>query len=200
MLVAAFAYRYEPDWLVDQLYENLGWVDGFAVHDGRAATEVWQPPKDRQQILLDKAVELGATWVLHTAPDERFDRTAETTIREAIRSPNRRFSFPLREMWTPTHFRVDGIWGRKWRTRLGRVGDKNTALVQLPVNIYHLKMIEPENRVERARVHTAHNTWNDHHRGFDYLTDEKGLRLKPVPKRRGYDPPYRPYVFRVDEP
>ena len=30
-LVAAFCYRYEPEWLVDQLIENLAWVDDFAI-------------------------------------------------------------------------------------------------------------------------------------------------------------------------
>jgi len=34
-IIAAFAYRYEPDWLIDDLRENLSWVDGFAELDDR---------------------------------------------------------------------------------------------------------------------------------------------------------------------
>ena len=29
-IIAAFAYRYEPDWMIEQLRQNLSWVDGFA--------------------------------------------------------------------------------------------------------------------------------------------------------------------------
>lgn len=59
-------------------------------------------------------------------------------------------------------------------------------------------MIEPANRLERARVHTLANTWDNRERGFAYMLDERGLRLERIPEGREFSPPYRPYRFKVD--
>jgi len=39
-IIAAFAYRYEPDWLIDDLREDLSWVDGFTELDDRDRSDV----------------------------------------------------------------------------------------------------------------------------------------------------------------
>jgi hypothetical protein len=200
VIVAGFAFRYEPDWMVDQLKENLAWVDGFAVFDGRQAIEPWEKRTGRNEAIWSTAREMGATWILHTAPDERWEPDAATKIADALAShPRGRFAFPLREMWTPTAYRSDGAWGKKYRVRVSRLDDPGRATFYVDSNIYHLKMIEPENRAERQRVHTAYNTWDNRSKGFAYMTDERGLRLTEVPPDRLYTPGYRPYRFSVPE-
>ncbi len=198
-IIAAFAYRYEPDWLIDQLRENLAWCDGFAELDDRARTEPWGDTAERTAALMAIARDMGADWVYYTAPDERLeDGAGETLRRLAERGRYDRYRFHLREMWTPDAWRSDGMWGRKRRTRFYRPGTSGKGR-NVDLNIYHLKMIEPENRVERARVHAAHNTWDNRARGFEYMLDETGLELTRIPDGRGYSPAYRSYRFEVEE-
>lgn len=205
MIIAGFAYRYEPDWMIDQLRENLYWVDGFVDYDTRDATEPWVPATKRTAELYKRARRLAGDrpcWFLQTAPDERFESLAiDESVRWAIDHwPTSRFSFNLRELYTPTAYRVDGIWGKKIRRRLYRLGPggpMGAQPVHLDFNIYHLKMIEPENRRRRAEVFKAHNHWDNKTLGFDYLTDESGLQTEEIPAGRGYDPAYQTYEFSV---
>jgi hypothetical protein len=201
MVVAGFAHRYEPDWMVSDLKENLSWVDGYAAYDDRDNPQVWSPAKQRNQKVFDLALQLGADWVLFTAPDERWSPNTEQVVRTAVDMPtSRRFAFPLREMWTPTEYRVDGVWGTKRRARLTRLGVstvRTPPIVLDAANIYHLKMIEPENRERRVAVFKAHNNWDNKTRGFDYLADETGLELETVPDHLAYTPAYRSYQFAV---
>lgn len=196
-IVAAFAYRYEPEWLVDQLRENLSWVDGFAELDTRGRSDVWMPRGERVAELQRIAKGMGADWILHLDPDERLEDGAEAKLREVAESGPGRCSLRMRELWTPDAWRSDGVWGDRWRRRFYHVGHEAAEIQQIDVTIYHLKMIEPANRAERARVHTAHNTWDNRSRGFGYMTDESQLTLEPVPAGRGYSPPYKPYAFEV---
>ncbi len=197
-IIAAFAYRYEPDWLIDQLRENLSWVDGFAELNDRGSTEPWRVRADRSAELKRIALEMQPDWIFWTAPDERLEDRAARVLRRLARHPHGRYSFALREMWEPDAYRVDGVWGRKRRGRFYRPGARMPSR-RVDLNIYHLKMIEPENRAERARVHTLANTWDNRRRGFAYMTDERRLRLGRIPAGRGYSPPYRPYRFEVPE-
>lgn len=200
MIVAGYAHRYEPDWLIDQLRANLGWVDGFAVHDDRENSAVWSVAKERNQKVIDKAVEMGADWVLFTAPDERWSPNAEQVIRAAIEDkPKGRFAFPLRELWTPTEYRVDGVWGHKRRARLYRPAAFKSGHIYVlrDVNLYHLKMIERTNRERRVEVFNQHNKWDNRTTGFDYLADETGLTLEAIPPALMYKPKYRTYEFSV---
>lgn len=190
-IIAAFAYRYEPDWMVEQLRENLSWVDGFAELNDRARTEPWGNTAERNAAVLAIAREMGAEWVYFTAPDERLQDGAEDVLRKLSRGRHSKYRFHLREMWTPTHYRCDGDWGHRRRTRFYRL-DTTDSSRMADIEIAHLKMID--NRAERARVHSRYNTWDNKSRGFDYMTDERGLELAPA---RPFSPPYRPYEFRV---
>jgi hypothetical protein len=198
-IIAAFAYRYEPDWLIDELRQNLSWVDGFAELDDRDRTEPWGVNADRVKQLMAIARAMEPDWIFYTAPDERLEDRAADVLREVAERPGgTRYSFRLREMWRPDAYRVDGVWGRKLRARFFRPGELHSTRA-LDLNIYHLKMIEPENRRERRRVHTAHNRWDNKRRGFAYMTDERGLRLEAIPDGRGFTPAYQPYRFEVAE-
>jgi len=130
-------------------------------------------------------------------------------------NPNIIYTFDLRELWTPRTYRIDGIWGKKKRPRLfaikpGQVFDKSPiqcksypinagyTFCHLPVNIYHLKMINPSNRKLRAEVFTKLDPNLKYQSiGYDYLFDETGLQLEQIPKGRGYSPRYKEYTFTV---
>ena len=106
MIVAAYAFRYEPDWLIEELRENLSWVDGFAALDTRGHKDVWVPRKERVEGMQALGREMGATWMLHLDPDERLQDGAEETLRKLSRGSHPRYSLKMCELWTPDKYRV----------------------------------------------------------------------------------------------
>lgn len=200
-LVVGYAHKYEPSWLIDDLRENLSWVDGFVSLDQTdRVDELWSPRAERVRALQDLGRKVGGEWMMIIDPDERLEDDAEARIRELIDGdPKRRFTFQFRELFTPTHYRIDGVWGSKTRRRLFHLRQARAPRVLVDLNLYHLKHIEPENRALRARVHKQANTWDNHRLGFDYLADDKGMVLEEIPEGRGFQPAYRPYRFQVPE-
>jgi hypothetical protein len=181
-LIAVFGIKYEPQWLVDDLMENLApHVDGFAIVDCRDRTDEFWIHEGEYRKLQRKALEdAGADWALVTSPDERwapdFSKHVRPMINNADRWAHRRtppvLVFPLLEMWTPTHARVDGIWGRKTRARVYKLlpnqtyQDRRLQTSPVPIDrryprrrmntpLIHLKMIEPENRPARAEAYAV---------------------------------------------
>lgn len=217
-LTAIYARRDEPAELVDGLRANLAWVDHIVEvpvapdgpwdHEGRLNA--------RKRDLLERA---GAGWVLFVDPDERVEDSAADLIPPLLATARRStiFMFPFREMWTPTQWRCDGQWGVKGaRKRLfhlhpgQRFPDKPIHCQPIPIVprrfrqllptfMYHLKMIEPGNRVERARAYRDADPAGRWLNGGDWthLHDETGLQLADIEPGRGFSPPYRPgsYVF-----
>jgi hypothetical protein len=198
-LVCAYARKYEPQHLVDDLRRNMSWVDGFVELDQRDRTdELWSPRAERVAELRRLAEEAGADWCLIVDPDERMEDDAESYVRWAVGDdPSVRHTFPFKELWTSDEYRVDGVWGLKTRRRLFHLRAPMSARRLAWARIYHLKMIEPANRAVRAAVHGQANTWDNKSLGFDYLAQEEGLVTERVPAGRGYSPPYRPYRFEV---
>lgn len=226
-IVATYKRWAEPASLITDLRDNLSpWVDAFVElrnptagswpHEGQAL--------ERQRQLVRR--EHGPCWALFIDPDERIEDGAVNVVREAIarayaQGPGRQaqFQFPLREMWTPTQWRTDGDWGRKKpRTRLyhlhpgQRFRDKpihcgvvpigpNGNRITLPVAMYHLKNIEPANRIARAQAYLDADPRFEHQRregrGWDWLYDETGLTLAEIEPGRGFTPAYEPgsYLF-----
>lgn len=226
-VVAVTTQRDEPDWLVNDLTANLPWCADVLVHkvprSGPWGHEGQQNAAKRE--LLRQA---GATWALFVDPDERIENAAADIIPDLLGQARRgtatAFGFPLREMWTPTAYRVDGTWGAKkprvrlfWLRPEGVYPDKpihcgvapfgsRASMALLPVNLYHLKNIEPGNRVERAKAYMAADPAFAHQKpetvqqNWDWLTDETGLQLEEIPEGRGFTPVYtRPYEFRAPE-
>lgn len=201
-IAVIYCRKYEPQHLVDELRANLAWADCFVERDERSQGELWSVRRERNQKLIRQArEESDADWFLLMDPDERMQNGAEDEIREATEGPiGFRYSFPLRELWTPDQYRTDGIWGQKTRRRLfHRTRPAPYRIFKLSSVMYHLKMIEPENRVLRAKVHNRANTWDNKKQGFDYLAEEAGLVLQQVLPHEGYYPPYTPYKFSVPE-
>lgn len=228
-VVACTTQRNEPDWMLEDLHTNLaGWVDEIVVlqvpktgpwlHEGEQNA--------RKRAMLAKA---GAQWAMHIDPDERIEDRAAHVIPLVLRrgAPGTMtvLGFPLREMWTPTAYRMDGDWGNKLpRMRLWRFDAPGLTYAHkaihspstprgsryfrhtLDLNMYHLKNIEPANRVERAKAYMAADPNFEHQRpetrarNWNWLVDETGLLLEEIPEGRGFSPSYtRPYEFKAPE-
>lgn len=216
-IVACLGWKYEPKWLIDELKENLSWVDDFAIVDCRDRDELWIHEGEYRQLQRKLAKEKGADWVLITSADERWEKNAGEIIRPLVDDNKNKviYEMNLRELYTPTAFRWDGIWANKLRRRIYPLLSGQTMKYQsiqcssvpqdpdyqvkyIDVNIYHLKMIEPQNRVLRARVFNVLDPTKEFQPiGYDYLADEHGILLKDIMEGREYYPKYKKYEFVV---
>jgi hypothetical protein len=220
-ITATFAVRDEPDSLVDGLVRNLApWVDEFVRVDV-PRTGPWGHEGELRSRQRRLCRDRGATWVLFIDPDERIEDRAAEVVPAALERAHRRdvIGFPLREMWTPTAYRVDGQWAaKKPRRRLINLANPSAVYphkpihcglapagvrrrITLPVNLYHLKNIEPANRVQRAEAYLAADPEFRHQRregrDWSWLHDEAGLELEEIPAGRGFSPAYEAgsYLF-----
>lgn len=163
--------------------------------------------------LIPAALNHGAEWIIAVDADERLERDfrvrAERVIRRARRLGLRAFQVHIRELWdTPDHYRVDGIWGLKWSPRLFQAladhqfDERPLHAAKAPLQgkvlgvfpladlfIYHLRMIRREDREIRRRHYEALDPQLhcQPEMGYSYLTDERRIRLRPVPAARGYE-------------
>lgn len=222
-IIATYARRDEPQSLVDDLRANLPWVDGF-VELQTPRTGPW--PHEGQRLARQREMILdqyGPCWVLFIDPDERLEDRAAEVVPAAVAEANIRdvLGFPLRELWTPTAWRADGEWarkkprrrlihlheGRRWMSRPIHCGVVPTSgvlsRVTLDVWLYHLKSIEPANRLARAEAYLAADPQFRYQRregkDWSWLYDETGLRLEEITPDRAYSPVYQPgsYLFKA---
>jgi glycosyltransferase involved in cell wall biosynthesis len=166
----------------------------------------------------------GAAWFLCVDADERLEQgfagEASALLADAARKGLDAYSLQVRELWNDrAHYRVDGLWGGKARYRLFRndprhtrfdprplhrywmpfeiVGNLEKAGAHLPYNIYHLRMIRPEDREARFRRYAALDPGNRYQpQGYDYLVDEVGMELVRIPPDRDFLPQDDPAVAR----
>ena len=209
-VIAIFSFRYDAH-LVPDLIENLRpIVDGYVAYDDRDASEAYTDERVRKAMLREAAREMGAKWLLCIDPDERLEMAASERMKEMTRMIEPViWTFRLREMHTPTAYRIDGRWKKKMLGCLfplldGQVfGDVPLHSRRSPLNpeyrkrnsglnLYHLKMIDAERRKARRDFYKALDPANVFQKiGYDYLADETGLVLEEVPASRLYRPPYR---------
>lgn len=168
---------------------------------------------DNHRLLTQAGWRHGADWLLGVDADERledgFRARALAYVREAQRTGASTYRLHFRELWDhPDTYRMDGQWGRKgkaalFRARPDHLFDQRELhghwaplndypsenFPQADLLIYHLRMIEPEDRVARR---LRYETLDPDHRwqpsGYEYLTDLRGLRLEKLPNGRGYTP------------
>ena len=216
-LIAVYGRRHEPQWLIDDLITNLSpLVDGIACVDDRqrAASEAWGHEGRFRAAQREAAMAEGADWILVVDPDERLEDRAGDAIRPLMDGPDAIYRFALRELFRPNAYRIDGKWGLVRRARLypARPGQEMSTKpihappvpvhsglpkIELDVNLYHLKMIEPPNRVHRARAYALAETQHRvRRRAWGALSLTAGMRLQPIPEGRGFTPGYtRPYLI-----
>lgn len=221
-LTAIYARRDEPQELIDGLRENLHWVDQL-IEVQTPTSGPWPHEGELNAHKRELLAAAGAGWVLFVDPDERIEDRAAELLPPILAEASRRtiFTFPFREMWTPDRWRCDGAWGAKGdRKRMfhlhhgQRFPNKpihcqpvpvhgRYSRIRLPVFMYHLKMIEPGNRVERARAYLDADPAGRWLNGgtWQQLVDETGLELAEIEEGRGFSPPYRQgsYSFQAPE-
>jgi glycosyltransferase involved in cell wall biosynthesis len=171
----------------------------------------WDQPGNHRR-LVEAALRHGAEWIIAVDADERLERDfrarAERVIRRGGPIGLTAYGVHFRELWDGTgSFRVDGIWGRKTQPRFFQAradhqfDERPIHAAKAPLQgkvrgffpladliIYHLRMVRSEDRQARRR---RNEQFDPEARcqpgiGYAYLTDETGLRLRPVPKHRGY--------------
>ncbi len=158
------------------------------------------------------ALRHGAGWILAVDADERVEREfrdrAERAIRRGRRLGLSAFAVKLRELWdSHDAYRCDGVWGGKRVARLfaalpdHRFDYRPLHAVKAPLQarvwgrfvgadleIYHLRTIRREDREmrrDRYKSLDPEARWQPGI-GYDYLTDEGGLRLRHVDSRRTF--------------
>jgi glycosyltransferase involved in cell wall biosynthesis len=207
ILLAVFSYRYDVE-LIPELLENITpVVDGWVAFDDRKGGDLFSNEPKRRRILINRARELGATWVLAIDPDERIERGAATRIRALICERQRIiWELNLREMFTPSTYRVDGVWGAKMQGRLFPVFDgalnsdqplhgawcvpaAGYSVLPAGLNLYHLKMLTPAQRLARRDLYK----FLDPNRifqsaGYEYLADESNAVFEKIPPARDFFP------------
>jgi len=217
-IIACFGVKYEPDWMVEQLKENLSWIDGFAELDCRDRDELWIHEGEYRLLLREKAREMGADWILITSPDERWEQNAGKIIRPHIdnHKDKKILEVELKELYHPMWYRIDGRFTQKFRRRIyplfddqvmafqpiqcpSMPQDSDYEIVHLDVLVYHLKMIERENRRVRTEVFKKLDPKNKFQDDYDYLDDEEGARMVRIKPERMYYPEYKKYEFKVPE-
>lgn len=207
LVLAVFSFRYDAH-LVPDLIGNLRpLVDGWAGFDDRNSKELFSNEPHRRGALIERARQLGAKWVLAVDPDERLEAGAAEQIRRMTAEPARiLWTFRLCELYTPTAYRTDGVWGRKRMTRLfplledqqfsthplhgpwnpveGRYEKRDSGL-----NIYHLKMITRSRREARRDLYATLDPDRKFQKiGYEYLADESGATFEEIAPGREYLP------------
>ena len=213
-VLAVFAFRYDAH-LVPDLIANISpLVDGWVSLDDRSNPAAMSTDPARRLPLIEAAHQAGANWILAVDPDERFENDAARRMAEltAIRRQIV-WGFNLREMYTPERYRIDGIWGRKMQYRLFPVSDElfrarargrfshnafhvpwhpsGYKLKNSGLNLYHLKMIDPNRRRWRRDLYNALDPERKYQKiGYDYLADEDDAQFETIPQGREYRPPH----------
>jgi glycosyltransferase involved in cell wall biosynthesis len=175
-------------------------------HDRPAWDEV-----GNHRALVAAALRHGAEWILCVDADERLEREfrarAERVIARGKLLGYSAYAVRLRELWDhPGQYRADGIWGGKQVARLFRAREdhefdpaalhgakaplqalRRGRFPRADLTLYHLGMLREEDRVARRRRYEREDPerrWQQI--GYEYLTDSRGLKLRPVAPQRAF--------------
>lgn len=170
----------------------------------------WDEPSNRRA-LIAASHQYRPDWLLALDMDERVEKNFRqkvyrcTRLADLIGTP--KISFDLLELWDSVDaYRVDGIWGKKRRTRLFRwTPDHQIAEVafhgpwtsvfhhfkrksyQSGVRIYHLGTLTEADRIKRIEKYKRLDPNNRYQSiGYDYLNNKQGLRIKQIEKHRHF--------------
>ena len=182
-----------------------------AVLTGPAPEFAHQHETINRHRLLMEAKRQGATWVLYGDADERFEQEFLEAIGAHCHAGDKsgevvRF-FRLVNLWN-SHvlYRADGLCGPRWAPRMFKVPAAfqirpdnllhrpwyppeldTKPKAQMDAFVFHLRMIEAEDRLARWKKFKAIDPDNQHQSiGYDHLINERGLALEAITRGRGY--------------
>ncbi len=170
----------------------------------------WDEPNNRRA-LIQATHQYQPDWLLALDMDERvevnFRQKVERSVRIADFLGTPKIAFDLLELWDSEYiYRVDGIWGKKRRTRLFRwTPDHQIAEVALHgpwtsvfhhfkkksyqsrLRIYHLGTLTEADRIKRIAKYKRLDPTNQYQSiGYDYLNNKQGLRIKHIERERHF--------------
>jgi len=206
-VLAAFSYRYDAHLVPDLIRNIRPAIHGFVAWDDRSAEAALSDEPARRRRLLAAAREKGADWLLVPDPDERFEQDFAALLPGLLAEGDCLWHFSLREMFSPGEYRSDGPWGAKSVLRLfpiAAAAAEDAALHGLwvaddsgfrrrasQIYLYHLRMASPARRKLRRELYAAADPGRRFQPiGYDYLDDERGMVLEPLPPGRAFDPPF----------
>src|SRR3954469_2575553 len=159
--------------------------------------------------LVEAALRRGADWAVSLDADERVERDfrsrAERVIRRGELLGLSAYAVRLRDLWdSRDRYRADGLWASKAPQRLFRLrpdhafDERPLHASKVPLQagpvpradllVYHLRMLSPKDRQARRERYERLDPdlrWQPRE-GYAYLTDERGIELRRVPRRRGF--------------
>lgn len=215
-VVAVISYKFDADHLVD-LQENISGLADTCIIQFDEHGELLRNEGRYREAMVRRAEAAGADYILSIDPDERLEKRAARRMRKLLRKhlgERVLFEFHVRELYTPTEYRVDGVWGRKSRILIfpafadneyssGKLHTLHQPIndgyraIHTGLNLYHLKHISAELRKNRRDTYTALDPESKFNAaGYDYLDDESGMVLRRITGGRSYGPRYREY--RID--
>lgn len=200
-LIGIFSFCEADEHYIEGMKLNLPCVDEWIANDNRGSDHLWYHEGNIRNKLVHQAIAAGADWIIGCDPDERYEFKASQAIREVVDADKQfAYEFRFREMYTPSQYRIDGIWGKKRRIKLWKVRlnakyenrklhsawhDLSLPAKSLNLNIYHLKMIDPAKREKRKVIYKKVDT-ESIQKDYDYLTDETGIKLANIQTGRKY--------------
>src|SRR4051812_10158073 len=156
--------------------------------------------------LVEAALRQGADWAISLDADERLERDfrarAERVINRGERLGLSAYAVRLRDLWdSRERYRTDGLWAGKAPQRLFKLrpdhafDERPLHASKVPLQagsvpradllVYHLRMLSPEDRQARRERYEELDPdlrWQPRE-GYAYLTDERGIELRRVPRR-----------------
>lgn len=208
-ILAVFSYRYDAHLVPDFLENIRPGVHGYVAWDDRSAEAALSDEPTRRARLFAAARDLGADWQLAPDPDERLERGFAGYLPGLIAQGDRMvWNFILREMFDNAHVRTDGPWGGKSKVILFPMDAAKIdpqALLHAPrvadgagyirresrIIVYHLRMASAARRQLRRDLYAAADPDRRFQSiGYDYLADERGMVLEPLPQGRDFVPPF----------
>ena len=166
---------------------------------------------ENRKALLTKAYEVGAKWVLCCDADERFEQAFLIGLnRLTMEEPERCvMALRLRALWnSPDQYRVDGIYADRHKYVLfpcipvenyyssqvlhrpwyPPALDRHERKQILTFNLYHLKSIDPTDRIRRyEKFKTVDPCLTGQPEGYEHLIEERDAVFERIPDGREYD-------------
>lgn len=173
------------------------------VHRHAESSPTHYRESENRKLLFDMAVAYGGPqpWLLCLDADERlsmsFLHQIDALCAEAEQQQVFKIAVHLREMWRPSYYRIDGIWGTKRKVVLFKLPAvysawpagllhnpwpppemQHTPTLLVKADMFHLRMMTAEKRTARREKFQLIDS--DHFSLYDYLDKEDDVLLERI--------------------